>query len=230
MTRDLRICFVGDSFVAGVGDPRCLGWAGRLAARTFADGQPLTGYNLGVRRQTSSDILARWQYECAQRLQGGTDLRVVLSFGVNDTTHEDGRPRVAPDVSSANLSQMLGQAADRGWPVLVVAPPPVDDAEQNSRTALLDERFARICLDVSVPYVPVHQPLRDSAVWMHEVRTGDGAHPGAGGYDEIAALIAPHWRDWLSAWPPQPHHTRLQSPPVPAARRQGRGSATIGPC
>ena len=42
MARDLRICFVGDSFVAGVGDPLCLGWPGRLAARTFADGQPLT--------------------------------------------------------------------------------------------------------------------------------------------------------------------------------------------
>src|SRR3954465_12905136 len=72
MTRDLRICFVGDSFVAGIGDPLCHGWAGRLTARTIADGQPLTSYNLGVRRQTSSDILTRWQYECDRRLQGGT--------------------------------------------------------------------------------------------------------------------------------------------------------------
>ncbi|WP_329459778.1 GDSL-type esterase/lipase family protein [Streptomyces sp. NBC_01497] len=199
MIRDLRVCFVGDSFVAGVGDPRFLGWAGRLAVRALADGRPLTGYNLGVRHETSRDIVARWENECGPRLLGGTDLRVVLSFGVNDTTHEGGRPRVAPDVSSANLSRMLARAADRDWPVLVVAPPPVDDGEQNSRTALLDERFARICLDASVPYVPVHQPLRDSAVWTREVRTGDGAHPAAGGYDEIAALIEPHWRNWLSA-------------------------------
>lgn len=132
MIRDLRICFVGDSFVAGVGDPLCMGWAGRLAARTFADGQPLTGYNLGVRRQTSSDILARLEYECVQRLQGGNDLRVVLSFGVNDTTHEESRPRVTPEESSDNLAQMLARSADRGWPVLVVAPPPVDDEEQNA--------------------------------------------------------------------------------------------------
>lgn len=27
------------------------------------------------------------------------------------------------------------------------------------------------------------------------------ARPCAGGYDEIAALIAPSWRGWLSAWP-----------------------------
>lgn len=27
---DVRVCFVGDSFVAGVGDAQHLGWAGRL--------------------------------------------------------------------------------------------------------------------------------------------------------------------------------------------------------
>ncbi|WP_079100021.1 GDSL-type esterase/lipase family protein [Streptomyces sp. WMMB 322] len=199
--RDLRVCFVGDSFVAGTGDPLCLGWAGRLAARTYTDGQPVTAYNLGVRRQTSSDILARWQYECTQRLQDCDDPRVVLSFGVNDTALEEGRPRVAPDESSANLSQILRRSADRGWPALVIAPPPVDDEDQNARIALLGERFARVCSEARVPYVPVHQRLRSSAVWRTEVRAGDGAHPGAGGYDEIAALIAPHWRDWLRTLP-----------------------------
>lgn len=199
VSRDLRICFVGDSFVAGVGDQLCLGWAGRLAARSYADGQPLTSYNLGVRRQTSSDILARWQYECVQRLRGGTDQRVVLSFGVNDTTMEGGRPRLTPEESSANLAQILGQSAAQGWLALVVSPPPVDDDEHNARTALLDERFAIVCREASVPYVSVHQRLRESAVWTREVHIGDGAHPGAGGYDEITALIAPRWRDWLSA-------------------------------
>lgn len=46
---DLRVCFVGDSFVAGVGDPQHLGWTGRIAARTYQAGQPLTSYVLGVR-------------------------------------------------------------------------------------------------------------------------------------------------------------------------------------
>ncbi|MEZ0093447.1 GDSL-type esterase/lipase family protein [Streptacidiphilus sp. EB129] len=198
MTRDLRICFVGDSFVAGVGDPLCLGWAGRLTARAFADGQPVTAYNLGVRRQTSADILARWQDECAQRLQEGDDLRVVLSFGVNDATGEHGRTRVPAEESSANLARMLDQAGARGWSVLVVAPPPIHDVEHNARTAALDERFADICRTASVPYAPVHHPLRDSAAWMHEVRTGDGAHPAAAGYDAITTLITPHWQTWLT--------------------------------
>ncbi|MEV6390880.1 DUF459 domain-containing protein [Nocardia xishanensis] len=198
MARDLRICFVGDSFVAGVGDPLFHGWAGRLGVAAHADDVPFTGYNLGVRRQTSADIAARWQTECTPRLPEGTDARVVFSFGVNDATHENGSTRVEPDASAANLTAVLALAAERGWPALVVAPPPIDDDAHNARTARLDERFAEICAAAGTPYVRVHHELRANEVWMREVRAGDGAHPGAGGYDAIAALILPAWREWLS--------------------------------
>jgi len=30
--QDIRICYVGDSFVNGTGDPAKLGWTGRLSA------------------------------------------------------------------------------------------------------------------------------------------------------------------------------------------------------
>ncbi|GGV19550.1 lysophospholipase [Kitasatospora herbaricolor] len=199
MTRDLRICFVGDSLVAGVGDPVGLGWAGRLGARAFADGLPSTHYNLGVRRETSADIVGRWEDECARRLRHGTDLRVVLCFGVNDATHESDRPRVAPERSAANLATMLDRAAARGWRAMVVSPPPVADPAHSARTALLDEDFARVCRTAGVPYVSVHRALSESAVWMRQVTLGDGAHPGAEGYEEYATLLDPHWRAWLAA-------------------------------
>lgn len=197
MSRDLRVCFVGDSFVAGVGDPGFLGWAGRLVSTAHAEGIPLTAYNLGVRRQTSAEILRRFLAECAPRLPEGVDARVVLSFGVNDAMHENGGPRVAPDESVANLGELLAQAAERGWPALMVAAPPIADDEHNARIGALDERFAEVCAVSGVPYVRVHQPLRDNPVWSADVRAGDGAHPGAAGYQEMAALIAPQWRAWL---------------------------------
>ncbi|HET6502949.1 MAG TPA: GDSL-type esterase/lipase family protein [Amycolatopsis sp.] len=100
VAQDLRVCFVGDSFVAGVGDPGHQGWVGRIAARTEHTGRPLTTYNLGVRRDTSANVLARWHVECAPRLPAGCAAMIVLSFGVNDTMLEDGRPRVAPTVPS----------------------------------------------------------------------------------------------------------------------------------
>ena len=63
-----RVCFIGDSFVLGVGDPDGLGWSGRIAAAARRRGIDITAYNLGVRRETTADIARRWQAEVAPRL------------------------------------------------------------------------------------------------------------------------------------------------------------------
>ncbi|MFE3225812.1 GDSL-type esterase/lipase family protein [Nocardia sp. NPDC059228] len=198
MVLDLRVCFVGESFVAGVGDPRCLGWAGRLAARATAAGQPLTYYNLGIRRENSTELRARWEAECTPRLPAGADCRVVISTGVNDTQLEDGRPRVDPGTSERNLAGILRRAREKGWQTMVVAPPPNVDDEHNARLLALDARFADLCDEAEVPYLRAHQPLRENQIWMRDVAACDGFHPGATGYDEFAALLAPHWLLWLA--------------------------------
>lgn len=36
-----RICVVGDELVAGVGDPKALGWVGRVTARTALEPPPV---------------------------------------------------------------------------------------------------------------------------------------------------------------------------------------------
>ncbi|BAU41680.1 hypothetical protein [Leptolyngbya sp. O-77] len=70
---DLRICFVGDSFINGTGDSTLLGWTGRVCQFASQRGVPLTYYNLGVRRETSADIGVRWQFEVMARLPEGCD-------------------------------------------------------------------------------------------------------------------------------------------------------------
>ncbi|MGY1822286.1 GDSL-type esterase/lipase family protein [Geodermatophilus sp. SYSU D00079] len=204
MTRDLRVCFLGDSFVAGVGDPEHLGWVGRICARTHREGRPLTAYGLGVRRQTSRDVRARFSAECAQRLSTEWDSRVVLSFGVNDTTVEDGAARVPPAESAANLAAVLADAAAAGWPALVVGPPPIADPAQDHRTSGLDARFQQVCAEVGVPYVAAHAELAASPTWVGEVAAGDGAHPAAAGYQEWADLLWPHWQAWIRREGPPP--------------------------
>jgi lysophospholipase L1-like esterase len=77
----LRICFIGDSFVNGTGDPTCLGWTGRICAAASDRGHDLTYYNLGIRRQTSADIQARWQQEVSLRLPPATDEAVGHALG-----------------------------------------------------------------------------------------------------------------------------------------------------
>lgn len=193
----MRICFIGDSFVNGTGDPHCLGWAGRICAQARQAGRDLTVYKLGIRRDTSRDIHARWRAEARARLPEGIDGRLVFSFGVNDCTEEDGRPRVAPEGSLAAAREMLREAAS--WrPTLMVGPPPIADAAINDRVQGLSRALSELCAELAVPFFDLFTPLADHAVWMREVEAGDGAHPGAAGYAAAADLVGgwPAWRRW----------------------------------
>ncbi len=75
----------------------------------------------------------------------------------------------------------------------MIGPPPVADPVQNDRIAALDGRFA----EAAFPYVSVFDALLAEPGWMREVRLGDGAHPGAEGYDLLAELVLPAWHAWL---------------------------------
>lgn len=187
---DRRVCFAGDSYVAGVGDPEHRGWVGRVVA---ASRQPVTAYNLGVRRDTSEDVRRRLPAETAARWVDGCDNRLVVAFGVNDTTEVDGAVRVPAERSVANLLAIADDVAARGVPLLVVGPPPGAEAEQNDRIEALDALFA----GVVAPYVSVFAALAAERDWMHAVAVGDGAHPGAEGYALLAGLVLPAWETWL---------------------------------
>ncbi len=197
--RSMRICFVGDSMVNGAGDPDFLGWAGRICTAAHREGHDITSYNLGVRRDTSADIAARWHAEVSRRLPPAYDGRVVFSFGINDTVIEAGRPRVAFDDSLTNARHILGSAAER-YPVLMVGPPPIAGAPENQAIARLSGALARVCEGLAVPYLDVYAPLAAAGTWVREATANDGAHPRAGGYAELASLVSawPPWRSWLN--------------------------------
>ena len=196
---DRRVLFFGDSIVAGVGDPEGRGWIGRVVGASWAAGLPLTAYSLGIRRQTSVQVAARWYDEARPRLQAGADCRVLFAFGVNDATIEDGAPRVDPQVSEATLASVLDASARLGLAAFVVGPSPVCDDEHNERLARLSERFRVVCATRGVAFCGVLEPLLASAIWLREAAAGDGAHPGAVGYETLASLVvAGGWLDWLA--------------------------------
>lgn len=197
---DIRICFVGDSFVNGTGDPLCLGWTGRVCARAIKRGYPITYYNLGIRRETSADIAARWREECARRLPPTIDGRVVLSFGANDTTIEQGRQRLSFDTTLYHLGTIV-QAVRRHYPTLLVGPPPVAEAAHNARIVALCHAMAAVAQELGVPYLPVCERLVQSQTWVQEAAQSDGAHPRQGGYTALAALVQA-WPAWWFAEAP----------------------------
>jgi lysophospholipase L1-like esterase len=188
-TPDNRICFIGDSYVQGTGDDDCLGWVGRVCASARRAGHSITAYNLGVRRETSADIMRRWQAECGPRLLPTTKNHVVFSLGANDVSVIDGRQRVAENDTLANLRAILN-AATPHYRTLVVGPPPAVDPEHNARLAQLSVRMQAVAAALAVPYIETLPALVDDRAWRDEVRGNDGSHPRAGGYTRLAEIVA----------------------------------------
>lgn len=196
--REIRICFIGDSFVQGIGDPEYRGWVGRVLEAT--SGQ-VTAFNLGIRRQTSTDVLDRCWQEVAVRMLAGADNRLVVSFGSNDMLEENAHVRVEQDRCLENLAALLDECDRRDVAALIVGPPPVVDAGDDHlrRTVALAEAMAALCRARDVPFIDVTRTLAGDSIWKAEALAGDGAHPGPGGYQRLAELVlAGQWHAWIS--------------------------------
>lgn len=205
---ELRLCFVGDSFVVGTGDPSGQGWVGRACEALRAQGVALTAYGLGVRGDTSDTLVRRAPAEVAVRLgparaengvwRGG----VVLSFGMNDAmpTSDDAGRAVPVARSVANAEALLDALAPLA-PVLVVGPPPLLEARWNSGLSDLSAALGSLCDARGVPWLAIHGALRDTPAWRDELAAGDRMHPAAGGYAALARLVlgSDPWRRWLAS-------------------------------
>lgn len=192
------ICFFGDSIVNGVGDSDCLGWVGRLCAETRSKGHDITAYNLGVRKNSSRDILARWQEETERRMLPGVEMRLVFSFGAVDMVQtEDGTVNIPLEQSLDNARIILQRAASR-FPTLFVGPPEMADPAFSARLQDLDAAYAGLCQELNVPCFRLLPQLKESEIHALDLANGDGIHPASAGYRLIFRLLE-DWDGW-QAW------------------------------
>ncbi|MEO6412651.1 MAG: GDSL-type esterase/lipase family protein [Pedococcus sp.] len=196
--RDVGIVFIGASLVAGVGDPKGQGWVSRVVGRTHSADLELTAYNLGVRGDTTADVLARWKSECAPRWQGRAEKRLVISVGTGDAMSGVTLAR-----HRLNLANILDDAASAGIGTFVVSPPPADDEEINAKLDVLVEAQADVCARRGVPFVDCFRPLLGHEQWQSDLAASRVAHhPGQAGYGLIAWLVLHNgWYDWLQISP-----------------------------
>ncbi len=192
----MKICFFGDSFVNGTGDDTCLGWTGRVCAAARQAGHDITYYNLGIRGNTSEDILGRWHQEASARINKGDKALLVFSFGTNDcAAGEDGRSLLPQNDRLKNARSIIVDAP-KAWPTLMVGPLPiVNDAKANKRITDLSRQAGALARAHRVPYLDVFSAMKDSDTWKAECEKGDGVHPGAGGYELVADMVA-SWDAW----------------------------------
>lgn len=193
-SRDIRVCFAGDSLTAGTGDETALGWVGRVTTAGIASGLDLTSYNLGVRGATSVQVVRRLAIEARPRLITAEDPRVVLSFGVNDTLPDGAVP---PEQTLGALRE--AQRRMDPTRILLVGPTAVDDDEQNGRIRALDGLLAAEATALGIPFVPVLAATERSDAWRHPVHAGDGFHPDAAGYAVLADVVTAPILAWLAS-------------------------------
>ncbi len=196
--RDLGLVFIGASLVAGVGDPKGQGWVSRVVGRTHHPELELTAYNLGVRGDTTADLLDRWKAECAPRWEGRGERRLVVSIGSGDAVAGITLAR-----HRLNLANILDDATSAGIGTFVVSPPPTDDDELNAKLEVLVEAQADVCSRRGVPFVDCYRPLLGHEQWRTDLAASRVQHhPGQAGYGLIAWLVLHNgWYDWLQISP-----------------------------
>ncbi len=189
-----RIVVVGDELAVGVGDPRALGWVGRVTAHTPSEPRP-TVFTLAMPAETTTAMAARWEREVTPRLDaaaGETGHRMVIALG---------RADLAAGVSLArsrlNLANMLDVADSRRISCFVVGPPPGAYGEPEQQ-AELSAAFADVTGRRRVPYVETYSPLVTHDQWIADLAASDGNTPGQAGYGLMAWLVLHGgWNRWL---------------------------------
>lgn len=196
--RDVGIVFIGDGFVSGYGDPKGLGWVSRVMGRTAHPDLDVSAYNLGVRGQSSADVLSRWKAEGLVRWQERRERRLVVGVGLFDVVTNLSTAR-----SRLNLANVLDDATARGISPFVVGPPPTLDPSTNDRLEVIVEAQADVCARRSVPFVDCYYPLAEHDQWMGELGASrDQRHPGQAGYGLLAWLVLHGgWEHWLQIAP-----------------------------
>ena len=178
----------GDSLIAALGDPRGVGWVGRVAAVQIS-GLTVTTYPLGVRDESTEEAVVRMPLEAAARFARGDDHRIVLATGISDA-ERDTDPLAVAAALDFGLASVSG-------PALVVGPAPVGGDELRHRIAQVDAVFTRVCARRGVPYVATYSRLVGRLPWERSV--AGRSYPDATGYALLAKVVLEDgWRDWLT--------------------------------
>ncbi|MBO9704863.1 GDSL-type esterase/lipase family protein [Arthrobacter sp. Y-9] len=190
--RKLRIAAIGDELLAGLGDPRALGWYGRVLARTPRDQFALESYSLPCPEEGTEGLSARWADETGRRFGQGYENRLVIGLSGRDIDFGLSTAR-----SRLNLANILDHASQASVSVFVVGPPPSLDPAKNRRLAELNTAFADVTTRRHHLYVDTFAPLLNHEQWRNDLAANAGA-PGQAGYGLMAWLVLHRgWFQWL---------------------------------
>ncbi|WP_062201128.1 GDSL-type esterase/lipase family protein [Demequina salsinemoris] len=190
------VFFVGDELVAGVGDPKALGWTGRVAARTLPLAPDLSFHLLAVPGETTGEMTSRWDEEALRRVgpssDEGASRHVLFAIGRNDVLRG-----VSSTMTRLNIANALDRAHALGFSAMLAGPPPGLE-DQNLRIAELAALCEEAAERRAVPYIDMYSPLARHDQWLTDMSTGRDGLPQQAGYGLMAWLVLHSaWYDWL---------------------------------
>jgi hypothetical protein len=189
---ELRVVILGDELLTGAGDPKGIGWLGRVQAR-LPGGKNVAVFALPMIGETTSDLLGRWRTEAAIRFSKDSENFLVLAPGSTDV-----RSGITISRSRLNLASLLDDAVREGIKVLVVGPTPTGVPEFDSEVKHLSEGFSDVVKRRQLTYVDCFSPLVEHEGWLSEITQSHRRLPGQIGYGLIAWLVLNRgWFEWL---------------------------------
>lgn len=190
--KSYRVVILGDELLTGAGDPKGLGWLGRVQAR-LPKGDDVAFFPLAMVSETTGDLLERWRKEGIVRFSPDTENFLVLALSSQDI-----QAGITISRSRLNLASLLDDAMREGVKVFVVGPTPTGVADYDQEVAHLSEGFQDVVKRRGLIYVDCFNPLRDHDGWLSELSNHPRRLPGQVGYGLIAWLVLNRgWFEWL---------------------------------
>lgn len=172
METPLKIVGFGDSLMAGYLLPAGDAFPQQLELALDGRGYNIFIDNAGVSGDTTSGGLARLDWSVPE----GTDL-VILELGANDALRG-----IAPELTEANLDEMLSKLKERNIPVILagmLAPPNMGE----TYAAAFNPIYPRLAQKHNVPLYPF---FLDGVTTQTQYLLEDGMHPNQAG---IAVMV-----------------------------------------
>ena len=191
--REIRIVILGDSLVSASGDPKGVGWLGRVLARTPVVEPLIDVYPLPNPGDTSAKLLERYNGEAQLRFSTAAENRLVLVL-----PNHDPASGISISRSRLNAATILDDAKRKGVECFVIGPTPHRNPELNSEIEHLSAGFEDVCARRGVHYVDCFTPLIGHEGWNSEISSDPAGRPGQIGHGLIAWLVLNRgWNEWL---------------------------------
>jgi hypothetical protein len=191
--RNIRIVVLGDGLVSAAGDPKGMGWVGRVTAKTPSDSPRIDIFTLPAPDETTSMLAERWTDEVKRRFSADTENRLVIAL-----SNADPAAGISISRSRLNIATIVDEAKRAGIESFLVGPTPHRNPELNSEIEHLASGFEDVAARRGIPFVDCFRPLVDHEGWNEEIKLAENHLPGQIGHGLIAWLVLNRgWYEWL---------------------------------